>query len=224
MSKRYLVLAIFIAALGGCASSQPHLYQGIASSAQMSVNSNDRSQKTPFAFAGDLRKLASHSSVVLEPIAIYRGPDNQFDRLSGAQIQELSVYAERTFSEALSKHGILADQSSPTALRLRIVLTGARLSVPVLGTVSKVTPVGFALSGVKAMAGKEGRFIGDVIYVAEFRDGTSGELLQAYISKQFPSAVDVGASVRPLDAAKIGIRQGADTLAKDIAQRLSSAR
>ncbi|MGV0820303.1 DUF3313 domain-containing protein [Martelella sp. AMO21009] len=224
MSTRYLALMIFTSALGGCASSPPHLYQGIASSAQMSVNSNDMPQNTPFAFTGDLRKLASHSSVVLEPIEIYRGPDNQFDNLSSSQIQELSAYAERAFSEALSKHGILAEHSSSTTLRLRIVLTGARLSVPVLGTVTKVTPVGFALNGVKAVAGKQGRFTGDVIYVVEFRDGTSGELLWAYISRQFPSAVDVGASIRPLDAAKAGIRQGADILAKDIAQRLSLAR
>jgi hypothetical protein len=215
---------IFTAVLSGCSTSQPHLYQGIASSAQMSVNSRESSQKTPFAFTGDMRKLAGHSSVMLEPIEIYKGPDNQFDRLSGAQTQELSAYAGQTFSEALSKQGILANHPNPASLRLRIVLTGARLSVPVLGTASKITPVGFALSGVKAMAGKEGRFIGSVIYVVEFRDGKTGELLLAYISKQYPSAVDVGASVRPLDAAKIGIRQGADTLAKDIAQRLSSAR
>ncbi|PTW52905.1 uncharacterized protein DUF3313 [Breoghania corrubedonensis] len=224
MSTRYLALMICTAALGGCASSPVHLYQGIASSAQMSVNSNDRSQKTPFAFAGDMRKLASYSSVTLEPIEIYRGPDNQFDNLSSSQIQELSAYAGRAFSKALSKHGILADQASSTALRLRIVLTGAHLSVPVLGTVSKVTPVGFALNGVKAVAGKEGRFTGDVTYVAEFRDGTSGELLWAYVSKQFPSAVDVGASIRQLDAAKTGIRLGADSLAKNIAQRLSLVR
>lgn len=223
-TRNLAVTIVTAAALSGCASSQPHRYQGVPSSAQMSTNLSAKSWKAPFAYTGDLRKLAKHSSVVLEPIEIYRGPDHQFDRLSDEQIQELSFYVEKAFRGALAKQGVVAVHPSPASLRLRVVLTGASLSVPVLGTLSKVTPVGFALNGVKALAGKEGRFVGSVTYVTEFRDGTSGELLSAYISKQFPSAIDVATSVKPLDAAKTGIRQGADILASDLAQRLTPAR
>lgn len=66
MSTRYLALMIFTAVLSGCSTSQPHLYQGIASSAQMSVNSRESSQKTPFAFTGDMRITTASAWVSAE--------------------------------------------------------------------------------------------------------------------------------------------------------------
>ena len=104
MSTKYLALTIVTAAvLSGCASSQPHLYQGVASSAQMPATPSEKSRKAPFAYTGNLRKLARHTSVSIEPVEVYRGADHQFYRLSQEQIEELSAYARRTFGDALSK-------------------------------------------------------------------------------------------------------------------------
>ena len=92
MSTRYLALMIFTAVLSGCSTSQPHLYQGIASSAQMSVNSRESSQKTPFAFTGDMRIEGFQSN----PFAHFvEGSGSDFSRLSASRVSKSTNLIER---------------------------------------------------------------------------------------------------------------------------------
>ena len=57
---------------------------------------------------------------------------------------------------------------------------------------------------------------GLVIYSVEIYDALSRQLLSAYITKQYPNAMNVGASVGALKAARVGIDKGADALARQV--------
>jgi len=51
-----------------------------------------------------------------------------------------------------------------------------------------------------------------VSYAVEVYDATTNRLLHAYVEKQYPNAMNVGATLGSLSAAKTGIRKGADEL------------
>jgi uncharacterized protein DUF3313 len=53
---------------------------------------------------------------------------------------------------------------------------------------------------------------GSVIYSVEIYDVLSRQLLSMYITKQYPNAMNVGASLGALKAARVGIDKGADAL------------
>lgn len=65
---------------------------------------------------------------------------------------------------------------------------------------------------MQSVRGEEGIFLGSVTYAVEVRDAQDGRLLKAYASKQYPNAMNVGASVGKLSAAKTGTNKGAQDL------------
>ncbi|ACM29768.1 DUF3313 family protein [Rhizobium rhizogenes] len=44
------------------------------------------------------------------------------------------------------------------------------------------------------------------------QDSATNKLLLAYVSRQYPGALNVGASLGSLEASKVGIQKGADDL------------
>jgi hypothetical protein len=59
------------------------------------------------------------------------------------------------------------------------------------------------------------RFTGSISYAAEVYDAATGELKYAVISQQAPFAMDVTSSFGRLDAARTGVRHGAQELNLD---------
>lgn len=53
---------------------------------------------------------------------------------------------------------------------------------------------------------------GSVIYTVEIFDAATSRLLSAFVTKQYPSPYNIGASVGSLAAAQAGIDKGADAL------------
>jgi hypothetical protein len=106
----------------------------------------------------------------------------------------------------------MARTPGPDTLRVRLTLTGVETSTPVLSTVTRVTPAGLVLNAGLAAADKKGTFSGSVSYAVELSDASTGELLNAYVTNQSANALNVVASFGPLDAARGGVRAGADQL------------
>jgi hypothetical protein len=67
-------------------------------------------------------------------------------------------------------------------------------------------------NGVQSIRGGQGAFSGSVSYAVEVYDGASGQLLKAYVSKQYPNAMNLPAAFGSLGAAKTGLDKGADAL------------
>ncbi|MFS8038335.1 DUF3313 domain-containing protein [Xanthobacter sp. AM11] len=220
-----LVLAagVLVLAVAGCANSpEPNKYQFLASSPQLTRNGGSEPRQTPYAFQAEGAPLSRFSGVHLLPVSIYDGADHQFGPLSAEDKARLAAFAQQQFREALARNGLLAEAPGPGVVELKVTLTGAQASVPVLATASKLTPVGFALTGVNAVTGAEGRFNGVVMYAVEFRDAPSRQIVWAYVTKQFPNAMNIAATLDPLDAARDGLKQGAEDLAKAAAGRMKA--
>jgi hypothetical protein len=67
-------------------------------------------------------------------------------------------------------------------------------------------------NGVQAARDGEGTMTGSVIYAVEIFDAATSNLLSAFVSKQYPSPLNIKASVGPLTAAEAGLDKGADAL------------
>lgn len=210
--KLVLLLGLCAGALGGCTATHPVNYRGLASASQMAPNPQDKDGHVPFRYSATDIDWASYTSVVLDPVPIYDGSDQQFGDMSAADRKTLADYMQAQFGEALKGKYALVNAPGPNTLRIHATLTGAEASTPVISTVSKIAPVGLVVNSVQSVRDKEASFSGSVSYAVEIYDSTSGRLLRAYVSKQYPFAENVAASFGTLDASRAGIRNGSDDL------------
>ncbi|WP_395673032.1 DUF3313 domain-containing protein [Inquilinus sp.] len=209
LSARHLSLMAVGLALAACVSAAPVAYSGLASSAQLAPNPQD--DRMPFRTATPV-DWRGYNRIIIDPIAIYRGPDNQFGDMSEADKAELAHAMQMAFVEKLKTRFILAADPAPGTLRLRLTLTGASASTPVLSTFTRIDIGGGLYNGVQAVRGGEGLFTGAVIYAAEIYDAPTSRLLNAFVAKQYPGSMNIGATFGSLDAAKTGLEKGADAL------------
>jgi hypothetical protein len=210
------IACVAVVGLATSCATKPAHYQELASTAQLHANTGSTDKRVAFNTSLDPKALKAYSSVALEQVRIYRGADHQFGNLSENAKADLARHADRKFAEALRREGLVAGAAGAPSLRMRVTITGAQTSVPVLSTATKVTPVGFALNGLKMAGGKEARFSGAVIYAVELFDARDDGLIYAFVTRQYPNALNIPASVLPLDAAKAGIDRGASTTATSL--------
>ena len=154
----------------------------------------------------------TYSKVIVDPVAIYRGSDNQFGDMSQADKAALANYMYIQFAEKLRSRFALATDPAPDTLRVKLTLTGAATNTPVLATLSRFDLAGGLYNGVQAVRGGEGMLTGSVTYVTEVYDASTNRLLSAFVTKQYPNALNIGASMGSLAAAKVGIEKGGDAL------------
>jgi hypothetical protein len=210
LNKRLLCVAL-CAALAACGSPEPVAYSGIASSSQMAANSQDDSRHIPYRYSTPV-DWQTYGKVIVDPVAIYRGPDNQFGDMSQEDKAALANYMYIQFAEKLRDRFALATDPAPNTLRVKLTLTGAATNTPVLATLSRFDLAGGLYNSVQAVRGGEGMLTGSVIYAAEIYDASTGRLLSAFVTKQYPSPLNIGASMGSLAAAKVGIEKGGDAL------------
>jgi hypothetical protein len=210
-ARAWLSLAAIGVALAGCGSADPVPYSGIASSAQLAPNPKDDTGHIPFRYATPV-DWRSYNRMIIDPIVIYRGPDNQFGDMSEEDKADLAHTMQTAFVEKLKTRFTLAGDPAPGTLRLRLTLTGASTSTPVLSTLTRVDIGGGLYNGVQAVRGGEGMLTGSVIYAVEIYDAPSNRLLNAFVSKQYPGSMNIGATFGSLAAAKTGLEKGADAL------------
>jgi hypothetical protein len=210
VDRRLAVLAL-CAALTGCTSVTPVAYSEVASSSYLAPNPSDPSGRIPYRYSTTV-EWRNYNKVLIEPVVIYRGPDQQFGDMSEADKASLASYMQTQFAEKLSHRFTLVNHRAPNALRVRLTLTGAAINMPVLGTPSRFDVAGMVYNGVQTARDGEGTLTGSVIYAVEIFDAATSRLLGAFVTKQYPSPYNIKASVGPLAAAEAGIDKGADAL------------
>ena len=209
-------LAVYVA-LSGCAGAQPAPYSDIASSSQLRPNPRDRSGRVPYSYAVPIDWRRYHR-VIIEPVAIYRGSDSQFEKISEDDKRRLADYMRTQFTDRLSGVFEVTDRPAPDTIRVKITLTGAKTTAAVLGTLSRFDLVGGPYNAVQAVRGKEGAMTGSVMYAVEIEDAATNRLLSAYVTKQYPSPMNIKASVGAMAASMAGVRKGADELAETLSR------
>lgn len=208
---RWLAALSLCAIGGGCAGIAPVPYVEVASSRQMTANASDSSGRVPYRYASGVN-WRDYNKFILDPVVIYRGPDQSFGEMSERDRATLAAYMQTRFMDRLRTRFSVTGRREPNTLRIRLTLTGAVANTPVLGTLSRFDIAGAVYNGVQAARDGEGSMTGSVIYAVEIFDASTSRLLAALVSKQYPAAYDVKASVGALTAALSGIDKGADAL------------
>ena len=65
---------------------------------------------------------------------------------------------------------------------------------------------------VQSMRGHSGTFTGSVTYAVEIYDASTSQLLESYITRQYPTVYDISSTFGAFTAAKTGIGNGAQRL------------
>lgn len=206
-----LLIAVACGSLAGCAGVQPVPYAGVESSSYLKPNLQDNSGRVPYNYSTQV-DWRRYRRVMIDPVVVYRGADNQFGDMKEGDRVALASYMQNKFAEKLQSRFELARDNGPETLRLKLTLTGADTTTPVLGTLSRFDIAGGIYNGVQTVRGREGTFTGFVLYSVEIYDAQSNRLLSTYVTKQYPSPWNLGASIGALSAAKTGIDKGADAL------------
>jgi hypothetical protein len=206
---RGLGMLLLCATAAGCASITPVPYSDMASSAYLAPDTSDASGRVPYRYSTAVDWRA-YNKIILEPVAIYRGMDHQFADMSDKDKATLATYMQNCFADRLRSRFTLVKVRGPNTLRVQLTLTGAVINTPVLGTLSRFDLAGAVYNGVQAARDGEGMLTGSVIYGVEIFDASSSRLIGAYVTKQYPNAYDIKASVGALAGATAGIDKGAD--------------
>lgn len=204
-----LVLTILLA---GCSGSEPLRYSGLRSAAQLTPNTGDNAARIPYRYSKAV-DWSKYSSVMVDPVTIYSGPDSQFDDMPQSDKQALATYMQQKFQQALQPRFHQVNTPAADTLRLKLTLTGADTTPQVVGTVTKFDLAGGPYNIVQSIRGGQGMMSGYVNYAVELYDATTDQLLLAYVAKQYPNAMNISATIGSLSAAEVGIDKGADELA-----------
>lgn len=210
-----LVAATTILVLSACAGVQPVPYSGISSSAQLRQNHDEDAAKVPYKYTA-ATVWSRYTQVQLDPVVVYQGSDNQFGDLKADDRALLADYMGKKFSEKLATRFQIAQQPSPNTLRIKLTLTGAEKTKLLVGQFMHFDLAGNLYNGVQSVRGGQGAFSGSVSYAVEIYDSSYGHLLKAYVSKQYPNAMNLVAAFGSLGAAKTGVDKGADALVTEL--------
>ncbi|TCG02423.1 hypothetical protein BZM26_00920 [Paraburkholderia strydomiana] len=206
-----LFTAVTVLTLSACAGMQPLPYAGISSSSQLQHNRDDDAGKVPYKYTAPAA-WSRYTRVLLDPVVVYQGSDNQFGEMKAEDRTELADYMGKKFSEKLAARFQAAQQPGPSTLRIKLTLTGAEKTTALVGQFMHFDLAGNLYNGVQSVRGGQGAFSGSVSYAVEIYDSGNGQLLKAYVSKQYPNAMNLVAAFGSLSAAKTGIDKGADAL------------
>lgn len=197
--------------VASCTTADPTVYSGLASAPQLRPNPQDETGRMPYRYKGHV-DWRSYNKIIVDPVSVYNGPDNQFVKIAEADKSLLASYMQQQFVEKLKARFAIANIPSPGTLRLHLTLTGAKTTTPVLGPFTHIDVGGGVYNTVQSARGREGSMTGSVNYAVELYDAPSNRLLLAFVTKQYPNALNIGASFSLLEASRVGIRKGADAL------------
>ena len=209
-----LVLAGVLLATG-CAVTRTPAYSGLASAPQLQANTQEDAEQRPYVYRSAIN-WSDYKAVLVEPVSVYDGADNQFGDLPQADKRELALYMTTAFNQQLAMRFTLTRTAAPGTLRLKLTLTGATTNTAVVSTFTRFDLFGLPYNAVQSARGKEGIFMGSVSYSVEIFDAMSNRLVLAYVAKQHPNAMNVAATVGALSAARTGIDKGAEQLLRDM--------
>lgn len=220
---RLAAAAIAALAMAGCAGPRPVAYSGLESAPHLRPSADDDNGRTPYTYSVPVN-WRQYYRIIVEPVEVYKEPDAQFGKIPPRGQQYLAHYMQEHFTQRLARDFEIVSRPGPNTLRLKLTLTGAHPTPPVIGTFSHFDLAGGPYNAVQGLRGKPGMVSGAVMYAVEIHDAETGRLLNAHVTKQYPSALNIGASFGAMKAAEKGIEKGADELAEQITRNETGAR
>ncbi len=205
---------IALVGVNACATIKPVDYKDLSSTNELKPTKDG---DNAFQYVSPDIQSVQYANLIVDPVTVYTGDDSQFSSVSPDNRVKIAQYMQQQFTAALAKDvNIVETAAAPNTVRLHLTLTGMRTSTPVISTLSHVAPGGIVINAGLGAAGRGGTFTGSISYAAEVYDATTDELKYAVISQRAPFAMDVTSSFGRLDAAKTGVRHGAQELNQDL--------
>ncbi|MGA4650049.1 DUF3313 domain-containing protein [Citrobacter portucalensis] len=208
-----LTITILSSMMVGCTGYKSVHYTDIDSSSRLKKHEGENADHLLYTwYSGtDWKK---YTSIIVEPVQVYYGDDNEFNGMEQSDRQKLAAYMQVHFKKALALQFNEVTMPAANTLRIKLTLTGAATTPQFIGTLTKFDLAGGPYNIIQSIRGKEGMLSGSVNYVVEVSDATDGQLLMAYIARQYPNAMDISSSIGTLSAAETGIDKGAKELAE----------
>ena len=128
--------------------------------------------------------LSRYNAVFIEPVTLWLSNDSSLNDVDADERQKLAdeFYAE--IVKALEGDFAITAQPGPGTMRIRVALTDAQASSPVLDTVSTYVPQARLLQSVVALGSDTAGFVGEASAEAEVRDSETGVLLVAGVDRR----------------------------------------
>ncbi len=200
--------------LGACTTIKPVDYAGLSSASELKPT---HESENAFQYQNPDIRSEQYMNVIIDPVTVYTGGDSQFGSVSPDNRAKIAQYMQQQFTLAFGKDvKIVENAALPKMVRLHLTLTGMRTSTPVISTISHIAPGGIVVNAGLGATGHPGTFTGSISYAAEIYDAATGELKYACVSQRAPFALDITSSFGRLDAAKAGVRHGAQQLNQDL--------
>jgi Protein of unknown function (DUF3313) len=213
---RLLGAGALCALAAACASAPKSVtYTDLASASYLAPNTAADAKHIPYLYSTDVDWRA-YDKLILDPVVIYQGSGQQFGALSDADKTTLVEYMSKEFAETLRKRFAIVNNTGAATLRVKLTLTGATKTTPVVGTFTHFDIGGNVYNGVQSVVGGRGAFSGEVMYAVEIYDAQTNRLLEAYVSKRYPRPYNLKATFGSLSAAQVGIKKGADALLEQL--------
>ena len=202
-----LPMALLIAAAPVSAQTKDHAPVALPSA---SVMTQDKAGTENWTYAQPKAVFSKYRTIIVDPTAVYQGPDAQFDGIDPADRSKIASVITGELRQELAKTFPAPPKPQADTLRLRVTILGATKTKGGLATATRVTPVGFGLSALKSALGKPGTLTGSVLFAVELYDARTNQLLLAAVRRRTPDPLDVPATISQEETVKAVAREFAD--------------
>ena len=117
-----------------------------------------------------------YDKVLLEPVTLWRSGRKSLEPVPEADLLRLAADFQAAVRARLGEGFVLVDQAAPGTLRIRLGITDARASDPILDILTAAGGVAHS-AGDGPLDPETRRFIEGAVIEGEMRDAVSGELL-----------------------------------------------
>ncbi len=206
----FCLLALPMAALMAApisAQTKDHAPVALKSSSRMT---QDKAGSESWTFVQPREVFTKYRTIIVEPTAVYQGPDAQFDGIDSADRYKAASVITNELRQELAKTFPSPATPQADSLRMKVTILGATKTKGGIATATRVTPVGFGLSALKSALGKPGTFTGSVLFAVELHDARTNQLLLAAVRRRTPDPLDVPATISQDETIKSVAREFAD--------------
>ncbi|MDH3668855.1 MAG: DUF3313 domain-containing protein [Paracoccaceae bacterium] len=181
-------IGLMMAVLAGCeSSSTTTVGDSVRSTGFLSDYSRLRRGEEGQAISvywNDTVDFAPYTKMLIEPVTIWATPETELIEVPADERQELANAFHEALVVALKDDFEIVSVRGPNTIRLRVALTEAVASNPVLDTVSTYVPQARLVSTVLTLGSETKAFVGQARAEGEARDALTGKLLAAGIDQR----------------------------------------
>jgi hypothetical protein len=171
----------------------------------------DQAQKENWTYINPDAVLTKYRTVNIEPGVVYDGPDAQFEGVSDSDRAKYAAIMTDALRTEIAKSFPASTGALANAIRVHFDLIGIQNTVGGLATATRVTPIGFGLSALKSITGRQGTLTGSVLFSVQAYDARTGKLLFAAVRRRTPDPLDIPATLSTTDTVKAVARDFAAT-------------